>query len=155
VCAVKEALNNILKHADATQVRVTVNTRHDFEVAIHHNGHGFAIEEPVDTGVNSSWGSSTRGRGLLTMENRLRRVQGRCRIEGQPGQGTRVLFSLPLHRGEASGVRSHPGVRWLAMPCAGAPDAADKGIEARTTGGPWVPDDPAFEGSAFTERLSW
>ena len=36
-----------------------------------------------------------RGTGLANMRQRLKELNGLCRIESTPGAGTRVLFSLP------------------------------------------------------------
>jgi ligand-binding sensor domain-containing protein/signal transduction histidine kinase len=91
--AVKEALNNILKHACATQVTIKLSAAVDrSELTITDNGCGFcAVAAPaVD--------SPTRrvGNGLGNMRYRLDQIGGRCDVQSQPGQGTIVHFILPL-----------------------------------------------------------
>lgn len=90
-CAVKEALQNILKHSAATRVEIMVTVAPDFIIRIADNGCGFTpatIAPAAETGPG--------GRGLRGMRERLHRIGGECRIESTPGAGTRVTFSLPL-----------------------------------------------------------
>lgn len=83
--ACKEALHNIVKHARASEVSVSLElTQAGFTLAIEDNGLGFAAGAPP-----------ARGNGLANMRQRLNELQGRCCIESEPGRGTRVLFSLP------------------------------------------------------------
>jgi signal transduction histidine kinase len=84
----QEALTNVAKHAQASQVTVTVKTDNNtIRLVIADDGIGF---EP---------GPSTRrfgqqGWGVLTMTERVEAVGGHCRIETQPGQGTRVVVEV-------------------------------------------------------------
>jgi signal transduction histidine kinase len=72
----KEALHNIVKHARATQVKITVRRRGNaFEVQIHDNGIGF------DPRARSS------GNGLKNLKRRAREMRGELSIDSQPGQG--------------------------------------------------------------------
>jgi signal transduction histidine kinase len=76
---VQEALNNCVKHARATQVRVVV--RQDDEglsIFVHDDGVGF---DPKNKGM-----------GLLGLEERVEHLGGLFRIESQPGQG--ALLSM-------------------------------------------------------------
>ncbi len=57
------------------------------EVTIQDNGRGFDL----DSDQQSGWG----GFGLRFMSERAERVGGSLRIESGPGQGTRVVVSLP------------------------------------------------------------
>jgi ligand-binding sensor domain-containing protein/two-component sensor histidine kinase len=98
-CAVKEALNNVLKHAAATRVRIAFGVSPSaFQVTVSDNGRGFRVEEVAShvlTGGNP--GTPIRGGdGLLNMRERMDSIGGRCVLESQPGQGTRVRFSVPL-----------------------------------------------------------
>ncbi len=87
--ALKETLNNIVKHAQATEVRLrlTLGTE-EFSLVIEDNGKG------LDGVANSATGSGgdrlSSGSGLLNIEKRLRAIGGTCRIESVAGQGTRV-----------------------------------------------------------------
>jgi signal transduction histidine kinase len=100
-CAVKEALNNVLKHAQATNVRVAfVMKPAAFRVSITDDGVGFRAEEtaaafgPAGTGAPAV----SRGDGLLNMHERMESIGGACVVESQPGQGTRAVFTVPLPR---------------------------------------------------------
>ena len=95
----KEALNNVLKHATATRVRIAFGVRPSaFEVTVSDNGRGFRVEEVAShvlTGGNP--GTAVRhGDGLLNMRERMDSLGGRCVLESQPGEGTKVVFSVPL-----------------------------------------------------------
>jgi signal transduction histidine kinase/streptogramin lyase len=78
--AVKEALNNVAKHAEASELRVKLALdARELRLSIEDNGRGF-----LQTGVAADH------RGLVNMEQRLRDLGGRLEIEGAPGQGTRI-----------------------------------------------------------------
>ena len=85
--AVKETLNNAIRHASATEVHLTLSlVNSQLEIVIADNGCGFdrsAIQQ---------------GHGLVNLEERLTTLKGQCRIESQPGKGTTVKFAVPLPR---------------------------------------------------------
>lgn len=84
--AVKEAMNNILRHSGATSVEVEIRRyRNDLVVMIRDNGSGF------DTGTGSE------GYGLGNMARRAREAGGRLEIESAKGKGTSVRFRVPFH----------------------------------------------------------
>ncbi len=84
--AVKEALNNVLKHSGATEVwlRLTLN---DSEVClqIEDNGHGFAPES-----------AAPGGNGLGNMKSRLAECGGSAELASTPGHGVKIRFVFPL-----------------------------------------------------------
>ena len=88
---VQEALNNIAKHAQASQVHVRLERHNDTVYAfIEDNGRGFDMQslarrKPAERGI-----------GLLGMRERVASVGGRFRIHSSPGQGTRVSAEIPL-----------------------------------------------------------
>ncbi|HEU4965316.1 MAG TPA: PAS domain-containing sensor histidine kinase [Bacilli bacterium] len=85
---VQEAMNNVRKHAHATEVIVRLlNRPAEIAVEIADNGHGFDVGSTVDDGVVHY--------GLTTMEERMDLIGGRVDVESQPGQGTRVDLILP------------------------------------------------------------
>jgi ligand-binding sensor domain-containing protein/signal transduction histidine kinase len=98
-CAVKEALNNVLKHARSNTVRIALTvTGSAFQVTIKDHGCGLdssKLHVPI-TG-NGQASSARRGNGMFNMQERLESVHGSLVIESQPGQGTKVTFSVPLH----------------------------------------------------------
>ena len=78
----KEAVNNIIKHAAATEVIVTLdNTGSRFRMLIKDNGLGF------DTG------SGKKGNGLGNMRMRAERMGGRLRINSA-GMGTSIELTM-------------------------------------------------------------
>jgi signal transduction histidine kinase len=83
--AVKEALNNVIRHASATEVELQISQMDDhLHIVITDNGRGF------------DWNSIQRGNGLANLQERLLAMHGECRVESQPGSGTTVKFIVPL-----------------------------------------------------------
>lgn len=92
--AVKESLNNALKHSGGTQVQVCLKARDDeLEVVIADNGHG--INKPHQPQSNDR--TRRTGRGLSNLHDRLEAINGRCGVESLPGQGTCVRLIIPLN----------------------------------------------------------
>jgi signal transduction histidine kinase len=92
--AVKESLNNALKHSGGTQVQVSMKTKdHELEVVIADNGHGINQPHPAE----SNGRTRRTGRGLSNLRERLETINGRCEVESLPGQGTRVRLIVPLN----------------------------------------------------------
>jgi signal transduction histidine kinase/ligand-binding sensor domain-containing protein len=82
---VKEALQNIVKHAHANEVWLRVNaTNHGLRIAIEDNGGGF---ERAPENVCAD--------GLRNMQQRMSELGGECRIQSQPGAGTKIIVELP------------------------------------------------------------
>jgi signal transduction histidine kinase len=87
----EECLTNARKHANAKNVTVKMRIREGFLVAeIEDDGDGFDVEAVID-----GYGEST-SYGLLSLQERAELVNGRATIESRPGQGTRVVLSVPL-----------------------------------------------------------
>jgi len=83
--AVKEALNNVIRHAPATEVELQITQfDHRLEIVIADNGRGF------------DWNTIRRGNGLTNIRQRLEALHGQCQIESQPGKGTTVKCAVPL-----------------------------------------------------------
>lgn len=92
--AVKESLNNALKHSGGTQVQVSLQAKDDeLEVVIADNGQG--INQPCP--AESSDRTRRTGHGLSNLRDRLKAINGRCEVESLPGQGTRVRLIIPLN----------------------------------------------------------
>ncbi len=97
--AFKEALHNIVKHAAATEVRLSLQLEPDgFVLVVADNGHGF---KPIALNHGSMAGSDSArigtGTGLHNMQRRLEEIGGRCEWNTQPGEGTRVRFVIKRH----------------------------------------------------------
>jgi PAS domain S-box-containing protein len=85
----QEALNNVAKHARASHVVMTQELDQDTtRLIIADNGTGF------DQNLVAA-AKQGRGWGLMTMTERAMAVGGHCRIDSQPGQGTRVVVEVP------------------------------------------------------------
>ena len=90
----QEALTNIVRHAEATQVSVQLDEADGaVRLVIEDDGRGFDFEE-------------TRHRvrrehrlGLASMRERATLVGGTFEIESTPGEGTTVFVRVPLERG--------------------------------------------------------
>jgi len=84
--AFKEALTNVVRHARASEVRLTIAVRdHTLLVTVADDGSGAL--PPV---------AAEQADGLVNMRRRLERVGGRCEVVSTPGRGTTVTFLYPL-----------------------------------------------------------
>jgi signal transduction histidine kinase len=83
--AVKEALNNVLKHAHATEVRIGVALNDSrLSISVADDGCGFSTDQPHPAGD-----------GLENMKQRLERIGGQLRLESRPGGGgTRIQMEV-------------------------------------------------------------
>lgn len=94
--AFKEALHNVVKHAAASEVRISLEFQTDFFVLIiRDNGRGFAPDAREQTGRREP-DRIVRGHGLTNMRERLAKNGGRCEIESSPGSGTEVKFVVAV-----------------------------------------------------------
>lgn len=84
--AFKEALTNVVRHANATQVwlRISVH-KGTLIVEVSDNGHGFKPN-------NSHAGDD----GIVNMKERLKSLRGQCEITSDSKDGTTVCFRAPL-----------------------------------------------------------
>jgi signal transduction histidine kinase len=91
--AIKEALHNIVKHAQASEVNMRLVVRRlAFTLVIADNGCGLN-----HTKVNGADpGRISSGHGLANLDQRLRASGGSCVITSEPGQGTRVELNVDL-----------------------------------------------------------
>ena len=86
----QEALTNVARHAQATQVQVTLATDDAyFTLEVTDNGRGLREEDL----------RNLKSLGLLGMRERAGQLNGTVETRGAPGQGTTVELTLPLqHR---------------------------------------------------------
>ena len=91
--AFKEALNNAVRHAAASEVRVALTLETgSLALAVEDNGCGFSAG--ARAGAASTADRFASGDGLENMRRRLARVGGHCEIHSAPGQGTKVVFRI-------------------------------------------------------------
>ncbi len=86
--AVKETLNNTVRHSGAKllMVRLTI-TNDTLNFVISDNGAGFDVEH-----------SRSGGNGLVNIRNRMSSVEGRAEITSTPGKGTTTMLIVPLRK---------------------------------------------------------
>lgn len=93
---VQEALNNVVKHADASNAEVRLSGTNDqINGEIIDDGIGFDLAE-VEPSADGGWAV-----GLLGMKERISLIGGSLDIETAPGSGTAVRFFIPLSQGDA------------------------------------------------------
>ena len=84
---VQEALNNALKHAAATKVRLELSQQEDsVSLIITDNGKGFRLVDLSDSG----------GMGLISMRERVDSLGGNLDIDAEIGGGSRIQVDLDL-----------------------------------------------------------
>ena len=89
--AVRELLSNVVKHASATLVNISIEIDgNDLRVMVEDNGVGF------DPRILDPQLTQTKGLGLFSICERLGYLGGCLEIESKPGQGTRVTLLLPI-----------------------------------------------------------
>jgi len=82
---VKEALQNVIKHARATEVWLRIQaTTEGLRIVIEDNGCGF--ERPTEDALAD---------GLRNMRQRMNELGGQCRIQSRPGAGTHIIVEAP------------------------------------------------------------
>lgn len=87
---VQEALTNIAKHANATEVQVWLDVQTDLlEVHVQDNGIGMRMD-PLDLVDGEG------GMGFTSMEERLRIIEGKLTVQSAPGEGTHLCASVTL-----------------------------------------------------------
>ncbi len=87
----QETLNNVRKHAQASEVNITVKLdSNNVKMTITDNGKGFLTSRL--TGDLAREGKL----GVLGMEERARLIGGDLKIKSEPGKGTTVLARAPI-----------------------------------------------------------
>ncbi|MGL5858981.1 MAG: sensor histidine kinase [Angustibacter sp.] len=82
---VQECVTNIIRHAAARLVRITVAQEGtDLVLTVTDDGRGFSPHATTDR------------RGLLGIRERVRLLSGQLDVASEPGQGTQVLVRLPI-----------------------------------------------------------
>jgi signal transduction histidine kinase len=75
--AVKEAVHNVIKHANAAEITIRIVFSDNFlNISVEDNGKGFRPD------------ATSAGNGLVNMRQRLANIGGQCSIESNPGQTT-------------------------------------------------------------------
>jgi len=84
---IQEAINNIIKHADATKTEINIKKNIDsVDILINDNGHGFDVNDNLKTAT---------GLGLSGIHERVNLIQGKINIDSHIGKGTKINISIP------------------------------------------------------------
>jgi len=98
---VKEAINNILRHAQATMTRLRISIEDDaVAIMIADDGRGFSRDR-------REFGQD----GLRNMEQRMIDIGGEFSLDSAPGKGTRILLAFPWKRVSGSAASFIPTIR--------------------------------------------
>tara|TARA_R110000751_G_scaffold7805_3_gene31507 strand:+ start:46094 stop:48061 length:1968 start_codon:yes stop_codon:yes gene_type:complete len=82
---VQELVNNIIKHAQATQAEVQLTKHEDYlNIVINDNGKGFKTNKK-------------QGIGLRNIKERLQKVKGSITIDSSSGNGTSITIDIPIN----------------------------------------------------------
>lgn len=85
---VQEMVNNTLRHAGATQLRLSLQVKKGcLHLLCTDNGQGFDYEKRLQEGS---------GLGLRSLRSRAAVMNAKMRVESEPGKGTAYLFEIPL-----------------------------------------------------------
>ena len=83
--AVKEVLNNAVKHATASEAQLRVEVlRHELSITITDNGIGFTGAVPAGHD------------GLKNLRSRMNEIAGTIQLASSPGGGTRIVLAVNL-----------------------------------------------------------
>jgi signal transduction histidine kinase len=86
----QEALTNIHKHANATNISVVVEHKNNYiTLTITDDGRGFDVPRAIAADHR------LKGMGLTTLEERATMLQGTFTIRSRPGKGTVVILTIP------------------------------------------------------------
>lgn len=92
---VQESLANVLKHAGASQVQVTLDRVHDgVRLRVQDNGCGFSTTVP----------RQPQSLGLMGLHERAQLLGGSVTLQSAPGQGTCVEVYIPWVHSEEGAV---------------------------------------------------
>jgi signal transduction histidine kinase len=86
----QEALNNVKKHAYATEVNISADfTKRQIKLMVQDNGRGFEVPETI-TGL-----ASNGNFGVMGLHERAQLFGGEVVVKSQPDQGTTIEILLP------------------------------------------------------------
>jgi signal transduction histidine kinase len=91
---IQEACNNIIKHADANQIRIMLNYANDhLRILVCDNGKGF------DTQIVFENASQKRSSGLRNIKNRASLIDATVDIQSNSTTGTKLEILIPINTG--------------------------------------------------------
>lgn len=85
---VQEMVNNTLKHAEATKIKLKIDVKADYLTLVFaDNGKGFDAEKVLK--------SETESMGLKSIQSRVSFLNGDVSIESKPGEGAKFSIRVP------------------------------------------------------------
>jgi signal transduction histidine kinase len=85
---IQELVNNIIKHAEATQAIIQLNKNgNQLTVTVEDNGKGFEAENAEER----------RGMGINTVKSRVDYLNGKLTIDSRKDVGTTILIDILLN----------------------------------------------------------
>jgi PAS domain S-box-containing protein len=100
--ATNELVMNVIKHANADQLCISVGRRQDqIRVVVRDDGVGF------DPHPNETESYQTKSFGLLSIRERLGALRGWMEIDSAAGKGTRVTLMAPIDTALTDGGENH------------------------------------------------
>ncbi|MBC7630697.1 GAF domain-containing protein [Aeromicrobium sp.] len=84
VAVVGEALSNIVRHAEASEVLIVLDVGDDIDLVVVDNGCGLGTAAP--------------GTGLHNLRQRAELLGGHCEVSSKPGGGTQIHWDVPRRR---------------------------------------------------------
>lgn len=82
---VQECLNNAIKHASPTWIKIQINqTEPQLELTITDDGVGFDTQQ------------DSQGLGLRNLQSRIRAIEGDISVQSQTHKGTQIKVSVPI-----------------------------------------------------------
>jgi signal transduction histidine kinase len=95
--SVRELLTNVVKHANASRVSVSLQRRDSvIRIIVEDDGTGMA------DGRHPEKDSSEGGFGLFSIKERMSDLGGSLKLESHPGRGVRVTLTAPLESGHVN-----------------------------------------------------
>lgn len=92
---IQEALNNIIKHSNASLIQIILNYHNDFiSFTIKDDGKGF------DLSIIREQGKGIKGLGIGNIKTRVKMFNGSCSIDSIPGQGSSINVTIPFEQNE-------------------------------------------------------
>lgn len=83
----QEIMNNIIKHAFATEIKIKLDCRdNSLQLTVEDNGVGFLIDDLP---------GKQQGMGLQNIRKRAALMSGEVNIESKPGTGTFIKLDIP------------------------------------------------------------
>lgn len=84
---VQELLNNIIKHANASEITIQlIKSSDNINLTVEDDGRGFDPEEA----------RKKKGLGLSNIDLRVKKLSGRWNIDSGKGKGTTIIIDIPI-----------------------------------------------------------